>query len=299
MFGENQEHNNPVKKEWVICLKLKLIALDMDGTVLLNDHKSITQRTKQAIGRAVARNIMVVPSSGRIVTVLPTAVTSLPGINFAITSNGSLVYDLKKKEIIYSNAIPVPNIISVLQSLPADLWVEVWYHGKIYMEQTKFSHLSDYSLNPFHVEVLERIGVGVENLISCAEKMLDGAEKINIPTMPPDLKGKVWEALSRSSQFALVDAGSGMEIMNAGTSKAAGILGLCRYLCRKGAEIKMQNVMAIGDSENDIEALQACGLGIAMGNACDCVKKAVKNITLRNTEDGAAVAIEKYALSLV
>ena len=270
----------------------------MDGTVLLNDHKSITQRTKQAIGRAVAQNIIVVPSSGRIVTVLPTAVTSLPGIDFAITSNGSLAYELKKEKIIYSNSIPIQNIISVLHSLPAHLWVEVWYHGKIYMEQSKFSHLSDYPLNPFHAEVIEQIGVGVENLVSCVEKMLDGAEKINLPIMSPDLKGKVWEDLSRCSEYALIDTKFGIEIMNAGTSKAAGILGLCRYLCRNGTEIRMQNVMAIGDSENDIEALQACGLGIAMGNACDCVKKAVKNTTLRNTQDGAAVAIEKYALSL-
>lgn len=269
----------------------------MDGTVLLNDHKSITQRTKQAIGRAVAQNIMVVPSSGRIVTVLPTAVTSLPGINFAITSNGSLAYELKTKKIVYSNLIPLQNIISVLQSLPADLWVEVWYHGKIYIDQNKFTHLSDYPLNPFHAEVIEQIGVGAENLISYVERMPDGAEKINIPMMSPDIKGKVWESLSRGSEYALIDTKFGIEIMNAGTSKAAGILGLCRYLCRNGAEIRMQNVMAIGDSENDIEALQACGLGIAMGNACECVKKAVKSTTLRNTEDGAAVAIEKYALS--
>jgi hydroxymethylpyrimidine pyrophosphatase-like HAD family hydrolase len=273
VFGKDQGRNHPIEVEGVVHLKIKLIALDMDGTVLLNDHKSITPRAKQAIGRAVTKKILVVPSSGRIVTVLPAAVTSLPGIDFAITSNGSLVYKLKDKEIIYSNSIPIENVLLVLHSLPPSLWVEIWYHGKIYLEQTKFSHFSDYPLNPFHAEVVKRIGVGVENLISCVERMPDGAEKINVPMMPPSVKRKVWEPLSRRSEYSLIDTQSGIEIMNAGASKANGILALCRYLCRNGTEIRMRNVMAIGDSENDVEALQACGLGIAMGNSCDRVKK--------------------------
>ena len=60
--------------------------------------------------------------------------------------------------------------------------------------------------------------------------------------------------------------------------------------------IKKEEVMAIGDGENDIEMLDFAGLGIAMGNASDFVKEFANDITTSNNHEGVANAIEKYIL---
>jgi Cof subfamily protein (haloacid dehalogenase superfamily) len=273
--------------------KIKLIALDMDGTTLQNDHKSISKRMKQAIKTAITQNIMVIPASGRIHSVLPSSVTSITGIDITITSNGSLVYSRKRRKVVCANYIPVRDALLVLRNLPPQIWVEVWCNDKIYLNHDQFYHLWKYSLHPLHVDIIRKIGAETENLISFIEQSKNGIEKINLPIISVAFKRKLWNLLFNRPEYSLLNTKTGIEIMNAKVSKAQGLQNLCRYF----PEISMQNILAIGDSENDIDMLHTCGMGVAMGNAGECVKKAAKAVTLSNMEDGAALAIEKYALS--
>ena len=278
-------------------LKIKLIALDMDGTALLNDHRSITDRTRKAINQAAAQNILVVPTSGRIISVLPGQVMSLPGIRFAVTSNGSLAYRLPEAKVVYHNYIPPQNALGLLKDLPRNLWVEIWSRGKIYIEHGKMSHWSDYVLNPFHAQVIRKIGVESKSFLEGPAEPFGSIEKINLPVMSDDLKEKLRIRFLSYPEFAFMGTEHGFEIMNAGTSKASGLVGLCSYLQhRQGIHIQKDNIMAIGDSINDQGMLQCSGLGVAMGNAADCIKQTAGAVTSSNLENGAALAIEKYAL---
>jgi 5-amino-6-(5-phospho-D-ribitylamino)uracil phosphatase len=63
--------------------------------------------------------------------------------------------------------------------------------------------------------------------------------------------------------------------------------------------IGMQEVMAIGDSKNDLDMLRECGLGVAMGNAADIIKQAAHVITESNDREGVALAIERYLFNNV
>lgn len=81
----------------------------------------------------------------------------------------------------------------------------------------------------------------------------------------------------------------GYEFVDARVSKENGIAMLCEYL-----GIAMDEVMAFGDSGNDIGMLKAVGLGVAMGNATDAAKAVAKDVTLSNEEDGIAYYINKY-----
>jgi hypothetical protein len=82
-----------------------------------------------------------------------------------------------------------------------------------------------------------------------------------------------------------------ISIMNQTCSKATGVARLAQHL-----GIELTQVMAIGDNTNDIEMLQEVGWGVAMGQASERVKASARAITASNTEDGVAVAIERYAL---
>ena len=80
--------------------------------------------------------------------------------------------------------------------------------------------------------------------------------------------------------------------MPAGVTKAFALERLAQKL-----NIKVEEIMALGDANNDLEMLKFAGLGIAMGNASDYVKSLADNVTDSNDENGVAKAIEKYLLN--
>jgi 5-amino-6-(5-phospho-D-ribitylamino)uracil phosphatase len=82
-----------------------------------------------------------------------------------------------------------------------------------------------------------------------------------------------------------------LTIMDPGCSKASGVIALAHYL-----NIPLQQIMAIGDNNNDIQMLRTAGWGVAMGHASEAVKAAAQAVTASNWEDGVAQAIERYAL---
>jgi hydroxymethylpyrimidine pyrophosphatase-like HAD family hydrolase len=83
-----------------------------------------------------------------------------------------------------------------------------------------------------------------------------------------------------------------MAIMGPACTKASGVVALARTL-----GIPLEQVMAIGDNNNDIEMLREVGWGIAMGQASERVKTSAHAVTASNAEDGVALAIERYALT--
>ena len=80
--------------------------------------------------------------------------------------------------------------------------------------------------------------------------------------------------------------------MPKGTTKATALRELAQRL-----DINPQEIMAIGDANNDIEMLEFAGLGVAMGNSSDYVKKLADYVTDSNDENGVATAIEKLILN--
>ena len=84
---------------------------------------------------------------------------------------------------------------------------------------------------------------------------------------------------------------SNLEINAPGVTKGSALLALAEHL-----GLARSQLMAMGDSGNDLAMLQAAGLGIAMGNATEEVKAAADAVSTDNNHDGVAVAIEKYVL---
>ena len=82
-----------------------------------------------------------------------------------------------------------------------------------------------------------------------------------------------------------------LEMVNPQANKGAALA----YLAEK-LDIKQEEVMAIGDSNNDLDMIRYAGWGVAMGNAADKVKAAARFVTTRNDEDGVAEAVVKYVL---
>ena len=93
---------------------IQLIALDLDGTTLTGDNV-ISERNRNALLAAMAQGVLVVPATGRTFEKMPPCIRELPGIQYAICSNGAAVYDVRADRNIYENLMPYETVVEMLR----------------------------------------------------------------------------------------------------------------------------------------------------------------------------------------
>jgi hydroxymethylpyrimidine pyrophosphatase-like HAD family hydrolase len=274
-------------------MDVKLIALDLDGTALLDDHKTVSPRMAQALREAASRGVLVVPATGRPRTLLPEAILASARCRFAVLSNGALVYDLQRGRVLRENTIPLACALSLIEALkPFDLLVEICADGHIYVERRDMERLDSWQLGPFHIEYLRSAGLAIDSFSQYSERGGKAIEKVNLPFIPSGVREDVERTLSRWRGISSVHSGdNSIEITHALATKGEGLRALCDMM-----GVDMSCVMAIGDSGNDVSMLEVAGIGVAMGNACALAREAAASVTATNECDGAALAIERYAL---
>ena len=102
------------------------------------------------------------------------------------------------------------------------------------------------------------------------------------------------KALTRDDLFIASSWANNIEVMAIGADKGSGLQTLCEKL-----GVPMEQVMAIGDNENDETMLKAAGLSVAMENATDHIKSICNTVTLDCNHSGVGHAIEQYVLRTV
>ena len=269
-------------------MSYKLIAIDMDGT-LLNSKGIVSDRTRQAIYDASKKGVYVVLATGRI---LKSAINHSMELNLnkpIISSNGAIIVD-ENKNIIYEKPMKLEAVEKVIKLGQSE---SIYYH---------FYNEDSFYANTYIEEVL--------NFYNTEESKKNGREiKVNIFHDIDDINGvNVYKFLflddSRSKLDSLKEKlmgvedisvcsswGNNLEVMDMEVSKGNSL----EYLCKK-LNILPENVIAIGDNENDISMIQYAGLGVAMGNGVEKIKSVADLIGKTNDEDGVAKIIEKYIL---
>lgn len=276
-------------------MEIKLIALDMDGTTLQKDYQSISERTRSVLEEAIAKGIHVVPSTGRILGQLPESIVSIPGINYAVTSNGAAVTNLNTCEVISSNYLGAGSVQKIIKTLTRrNLFCEVYYQGQSYSELRYFEEIGEKNGMPKDlIAFIRSKAKDVDNVLDFTMEHASKIEKINIPLLSDKDHRVLWQKFSQIHGVTLTKAiSNNIEVNHRSANKGAGLKQLCRIL-----NLAPGNVMAIGDSDNDMRMLEFAGLAVAMGNAPDEIKAIANHVTLPFYEDGVAHAIEKYVLS--
>lgn len=275
-------------------MKIKLIALDMDGTILMDDFRSISERNKKALEMAIKKGVEVVPATGRIRCQLPETVTEIEGIRYAITSNGAIVYNLKADQLISANYIgsgTAEKIISVLQK--RSLFYGIYYKGNNYIEKGAFERLENTErFDPGQLDFVSSESLLVDSIYDFALENKRAVEKIDVPFLSDNNYRVLWQKFSNYKGVSLTGPiPNTIEISHFMSNKREGLRQLCHQL-----KINPQEVMAIGDSDNDLEMFKFAGLPVAMENATDELKALAKEETGHYLEDGVADAIEKFVL---
>lgn len=270
-------------------MAIKLIALDMDGTTLNDNHITISSKNRKAISFALDNGIIVVPATGRTLNKLPHAIRKVSNIRYVITSNGASVVDLKSDKTIYSNLIPQKAAIEVLKIITdCRVYAEVYYAGKAYVERGVPSNLQYRSMTLKFYSLFLR-HEKVDSLVGFVEKNGDAIEKIEL--LPDNISKKDdLERKLKGMPVSITTSGmNSIEINNYQTNKGAALEWLCKYL-----SIKADEVMAIGDNFNDLEMLKWAGIGVAVKNANPVVKSAADFVTLSSNCSGVAYAIRHF-----
>lgn len=272
---------------------IKLIALDLDGT-LLNSNKELTPHSKAALYSAAEKGIYIVPTTGRFYGGMPEEIRQLPFIKYAITINGACVENLEKGEIIYRAELPCSQTLEIMELLDKYPVIYDCFQDNCGWMTAKLKERIDDTVTDAHYrKMLHELRKPVEDLKQVVADRGHGVQKVQFFTNKPDVRAFLMEELPRKFENLCVSSSTydNVEINQVHANKGEALLALAEYL-----GIAREETMAFGDGLNDLSMLKCAGVGVAMENAGDKVKEISDKITLSCDEDGVAKFIEEFCL---
>lgn len=273
-------------------MDIRLIAMDLDGTALQRDRCSFSPRLHRALEETHAMGVRILPVTGRQFGLLPPVFAEKrPWMDLAVVINGAQIRDLNTGAASYRLDID-PQALRSLLALAEEyrLPIEFSIDSVLYLTQEAYDLQLPWPNLNFHLNsILADHGRIVPSLAPlCGSKV----EKVNLFGIPRELRDTVMQQLEPIAVSAVWASSNSLEITHPNATKGQTLSIVCRQL-----GIPMENVIALGDSGNDITMLRQAGLGVAMGNAPDFVREAADVCTDSNDADGAAKAIEQYILN--
>ncbi len=272
-------------------MKYKLLVLDVDGT-LLNNNKEITPATLATLLKVQQMGIQIVLASGRSTHgLLPIAEQlELDKYNgFILSYNGGQIFNMQTKELLFERRID-PEMIPYLEKKANknNFTILTYHKDRLYTNNAEDKHVKEEaSRNNMQIKESKYFADAINfspckcMLVSDDEEALIGLENHWKKRLDGSLD------VFRSEPYFL-------EVVPPSINKADTLGVLTEKL-----SILPEEVMAIGDGICDVGMIQSAGLGIAMGNAQEVVKRCTDYTTATNEDDGVAKAVEEHIISKI
>lgn len=272
----------------------KLVCVDIDGTLLNSKHK-ITEGTKASLLQAYQLGVEIVISTGRMYTDAK-YYSNLIGVpSPVIASNGAFIKGKGAGEVIYKAVFGAQLSLELLEIFrkhditPYFCTPHKFYYGNVMF---KLVYLATTLLGK------RRNKLDIEYVFSwnrwreVLEQEQENIVKSEIIYRNPARVQELRKELRQVAKFTTVDSSKyNVEITRRGTSKGKAVEILATLY-----GLQREEIICIGDSENDLSMIEYAGLGIAMGNSSPLVKEKADYITDSNDDDGVANAINKFVL---
>ncbi|WP_025730249.1 Cof-type HAD-IIB family hydrolase [Atopobacter phocae] len=262
---------------------IKLIAIDMDGT-LLNSDKTLSQAHINSLNQAIAKQLKIVICTGRPLKGITPFLNQihLTDQDFIISNNGASIITSSEHQLIYEEALTAEHIRDIVALLPdIDSGVVVTNDEAYYSISPNESSVMAWDANLVNMPLIQT------NLLDLSTnesyyKILIGHDKKVLDNFYTQIPQTVFD------QYYVVRSQDHLiEIQKKHVHKGTAFKWLCQHL-----EIRLEEAAAIGDGNNDIEMLETAGIGIAMGNASDAVKAISDYEVTTNDQAGVSEAIE-------
>lgn len=270
---------------------IKLAATDLDGT-LISSNGEISNKNFEAMENAMNNGLYVVPTTGRSFYEMPESLREKKTYTHCICSNGAVIFDRDGKEIWKStfSKAETMELFSILSEY--DTMIEVYTKGTPVTEKSKLTKESyiHYRVEENYHDVLTATRKGTENLESFLMENDEGAEMFNIFFSDMDERKEAFERIGKLNNVELTTSmESNMEILQRSVNKGSSLTMLCEKL-----NVKKEEVMAMGDSRNDLTLLSAAGKALAVANACDDLKQVADEVICSCDESAMAYALSRF-----
>jgi len=266
---------------------IKLIACDLDGTLLDNDH-NITADNVKVIEALKEKDIPFVIATGRI---YPSAAEFSKDLGLTtpiIACNGAVIKDPVEDKIIKDYPVSTDSMIELIKICKKyDIYFHIYTIDTVYAERNErlIAKYNEWKkLDPKRSLVKTAV---VEDIVPVIKDNI--VYKLGIYVDEEGAKEAYEEMVKIPGITSCFSLTTLVDIFNENASKGIAVQELAKMY-----DLNQENVMALGDNENDMPMLEYAGLGIAMKDARDQVKAAADEVTVSNGESGVAVAIRKH-----
>jgi len=293
----------------------KLLAIDMDGT-LLNDNKKISKENILAIKKAKQMGIKIVIASGRTIEGIEKYLEKLDLIsddNYCVVCSGAVVMNNTKEKVIQCKPLSYEEfkyIFNLVKKLHITL--NMYSDERILIHSSNYYSRFDAIANNLPLEIKDFNSLDKDTLItkimlinedlSILEEMKALFPSIIVEDLSiqskDDYNKELFDDMSKLpaeflEKFTVSKVTPfNVEVMKKSTNKRSGLEKIAEQL-----QIKPQDIICIGDSGNDRQMIEYAGLGVAMGNAFPEIKKIADYVTFTNEDNGVAHVIDKFILN--
>lgn len=263
-------------------MSIKMVAIDMDGT-LLNEEKEITKEAEMAVAKAVAAGIEVVIATGRSFVEFQPLLPQLHGVRYAATCAGALVMELASQTILRSGSMPL-DVTQEFYRLLADepMMFEVFSDGYVYVQRDRLennAYYTQFSRNP----IPPNSRTPVENMESFLKTLETPVEKVHIYYYDNDTRNAGWDKIRHLPLTIATTEPVDLDVSPVDINKGVAVKFLAERL-----GFQADQILALGDSANDMDMFRYVGTSVAMGNAVPELKEIATMVTVSNDDNGVA-----------
>lgn len=268
----------------------QLLATDMDGT-LLNARHEITLENQKAIHQAFSDGKQVVFCSGRCAAELRPYIAQFPEMRFAVTESGACIYDFRHETGLNRHSFFPPVAKAILEyACREDILVQAVIRDQGTIPVDCLSRLNYYHLAQYQ-DFFETLARHVEDVYAYSSQNGWEMDKICLYHPSIEARDRSASALAYLPVTMAFAEETGIEISPVGIDKSVGLKYLCHYL-----GIPMKEVIMVGDSFNDMGALNAAGLPVLVENARPEIKEHFSVRVADCEHSGVAEAIHRFLL---
>lgn len=271
-------------------MAIKLFAVDMDGTFMIDNFKTSTQNILAA-EKAIEAGCEFVIATGRSLGEIPPEIMNIKGIRYLVLSNGATIYDIKQDKPIFCDFIPNNEAYSIMSSEAAQsCFIMTFINGRMHFQKSMITSMQGYEMYDEIINFSKLGAICVDDIAQTVKDMGVDIAKIVLVFKDKSNKESVIKALDCLKNYDLANSYPlCLEINKKGINKAQGVGFIADML-----GISHDEIVTIGDSGNDVAMLKMTKHSFAMENAMEIAKNAANYLAPKNTQNGVAAVINKF-----
>lgn len=269
---------------------IKLIGIDLDGTAL-DSEKNISEKNRKVFSICKEKGIYIVPVTGRPYSGLFDEYKLGMKCDYSINTNGAAVMRIEDNRRIISHTMDSHTCVKVMNILKEyDCYYGMFFNGYGYLKSEQLEgELAKYKGTPLY-EYVKKTRKIVNDHYDMVNK-IGSCDNIYVIAKNTHIREEICKAIENVPDIYFTCSAADDVEIGGNCSKGKTLLELADML-----KIKRDEVMAIGDSGNDLNMLERAGFSVAMDNASDEIKSVCDYVTKSCEESGVAYAIEKFVL---